>query len=86
MDYENFKDLTGRTTSDKILRDKAFNIAKNKKKMMDINVNLLQWFYKFFDIKTSATRARSETLAIRDKSASTGAIKNGNMSNNKLAE
>ena len=54
--------------------------------MMDINVNLLQWFYKFFDIKTSATRARSETLATRDKSASTGAIKNGNMSNNKLAE
>ena len=52
--------------------------------MMDINVNLLQWFYKFFDIKTSATRARSETLATRDKSASTGAIKNGNMSNNKL--
>ena len=26
-----FKDLTRRTTSDKILRDKAFNIAKNSK-------------------------------------------------------
>ena len=27
----NFKDLKRRTTSDKILRDKAFNIAKNPK-------------------------------------------------------
>ena len=26
-----FKDLTSRTASDKILRDKAFNIAKNPK-------------------------------------------------------
>ena len=26
-----FKDLTRRTTADKILRDKAFNIAKNPK-------------------------------------------------------
>ena len=33
------KDLTRRTASDKILRDKAFNIIQN---MMDINVDLLQ--------------------------------------------
>ena len=31
MAYEGFKDLARRTASDKILRDKAFNIAKNKK-------------------------------------------------------
>ena len=31
MAYEDFKDLTRRTTSDKKLRDKAFNIAKNPK-------------------------------------------------------
>ena len=31
MVYEDFKDLTRRTASDKILRDKAFNIAKNLK-------------------------------------------------------
>ena len=31
MAYGNFKDLTRRTASDKILRDKAFNIAKNPK-------------------------------------------------------
>ena len=31
MAYGEFKDLTRRTVSDKILRDKAFNIAKNPK-------------------------------------------------------
>ena len=31
MAYRDFKDLTRRTASDKILRDKAFNIAKNVK-------------------------------------------------------
>ena len=29
MTYGGFKDLSRRTVSDKILRDKAFNIAKN---------------------------------------------------------
>ena len=29
MAYEDFKDLSRRTASDKVLRDKAFNIAKN---------------------------------------------------------
>ena len=31
MTYEDFKDLTRRTASDKILREKAFNIVKNQK-------------------------------------------------------
>ena len=31
MAYGDFKDLPKRTASDKILRDKAFNIAKNPK-------------------------------------------------------
>ena len=31
MAYEDFKDLAKRTASDKILRDEAFNIAKNPK-------------------------------------------------------
>ena len=31
MSYEDFKDLTRRTASDKILRDKGFNIARNPK-------------------------------------------------------
>ena len=29
--YGDFKDLARRTASDKVLRDKAFNIAKNRK-------------------------------------------------------
>ena len=41
MAYEDFKDLTRRTASDKILRDKAFNIDKNLR-YDDINVDLLQ--------------------------------------------
>ena len=31
MTYGDFKDLAERTTADKILRNKAFNIAKNPK-------------------------------------------------------
>ena len=31
MDYGDFKDLARRTAADKILRDKAFNIAKDPK-------------------------------------------------------
>ena len=31
MAYGDFKDLTRRTASDKILRDKVFNITKNQK-------------------------------------------------------
>ena len=42
MAYGDFKDLTRRTVSDKILRDQAFNIAKIRN-MMEINVDLLQW-------------------------------------------
>ena len=41
--------------------------------------------YKFFDKKTSATRAQSESLDTRNKFAG-GAIKNENMSNKQLAE
>ena len=32
MDYGDFKDLNRRTTSDEVLRDKAFDIAKNPKR------------------------------------------------------
>ena len=68
MAYGDFKDLTRRTVSDKILCDKAFNIAKIRN-MMDIKGVLLQWSIIFL-IKNSTLLARSETLATRDKSAS----------------
>ena len=44
MAYGDFKDLKRRTGSDKILRDKAFNIAKN---IMDIEEDFLLWFIIF---------------------------------------
>ena len=47
MAYEDFKNLTRRTAFDKILHNKAFNIAKIQN-MMDINPDLLQWFIYFF--------------------------------------
>ena len=46
MAYLDFKVLPKRTTSEKILRDKAFNIAKIPK-MKDIKGCLLLWFTNF---------------------------------------
>ena len=50
MAYGDFKDLKGRTTSDKILRDKAFNIAKNPK-YDGYQRGIASMVYKFFDKK-----------------------------------
>ena len=51
MDYGGFKDLARRTASDKFLRDRAFNIAKNPKydgyQRGFINKSLLLWFIHF---------------------------------------
>ena len=46
MAYGNFKDLKRRTFFDKVLRDKAFNIAKILN-MMDIKEGLLLCFINF---------------------------------------
>ena len=43
MAYGDFQDLPRRTASDKILHDKAFNIAKSPN-MKDIKEVLLHWF------------------------------------------
>ena len=48
MVYEDFKDLFRRTTSDKILHDKTFNIAKNPK-YDGYQRGLSSIVYKFFD-------------------------------------
>ena len=50
MVYGDFKDLKRRTASDKILRDKAFNIAKNPK-YDGYQRGLASMVYKFFDKK-----------------------------------
>ena len=44
MAFGDFKDLARRTASDNVLRDEAFNIAKN---LMDIKEDWLLWFINF---------------------------------------
>ena len=50
MAYGDFKDLKRRTASDKILRDKTFNVAKNPK-YDGYQRGLASIVYKFFDKK-----------------------------------
>ena len=51
MAYGDFKDLKRRTASDKVLRDKAFNIGKNPK-YDEYQRGLASMVYKFFDKKS----------------------------------
>ena len=84
MAYRDFKDLGRRTVSNEILRNKAFNIAKNSKYDGYQRV-LASSVYNFFDKKAFdcvATLACSETLATQIKCA----IKIEIMSNKELAE
>ena len=60
MAYGDFKDLARRTASDKVLRDKAFDIAKNAK-YDGYQRGLASIVYKFFDKK--ATGSCVATLA-----------------------
>ena len=50
MAYGDFKDLAKRTPADKVLRDKAFNIAKDPK-YDGYQRGLASMVYKFFDKK-----------------------------------
>ena len=50
MAYGNFKDLAERTDSDKVLKDKAFNVEKNPK-YDGYQRGLASLVYKFFDKK-----------------------------------
>ena len=52
MVYRDFKDLTRRAASDKILCNKAFNIAQNPK-YDGCQRDLASVVYKFFDEKPS---------------------------------
>ena len=54
MAYGDFKDLARRTASDKILRDKAFNIAINPK-YDAYKRGLASMVYKFFDKKSAGS-------------------------------
>ena len=54
MTYGDFKDLKSRTAADSVLRDKAFNIAKNPK-YDGYQRGLASMVYKFFDKKTKGS-------------------------------
>ena len=54
MAYGDFKDLARRTASDKVSRDKAFNIAKNPK-YDGYQRGLASMVYKFFDKKSTGS-------------------------------
>ena len=64
MAYESLKDLTERTASDKVLRDKVFNIGKIRD-MIEINVDLLQWSRNFL-IKTSGSGIKNENISNKE--------------------
>ena len=54
MAYGDFKHLKKRTAADKVLSDKAFNIAKNPK-YDGYQRGLASMIYKFFDKKTKGS-------------------------------
>ena len=53
MAYGDFKDLAKRTATDKVLRDKAFNIAKHSRYGGYLR-GLASMVYKFFDKKSAS--------------------------------
>ena len=59
MAYGDFKDIARRTASDKVLRDKAFNIAKNPK-YDGYQRGLASMIYKFFDKKSKGSGVNIE--------------------------
>ena len=67
MAYGDFKDLAKRTASDKVLRDKAFNIAKNPK-YDGYQRGLASIVYKFFDKKTAARKGIKNEIKHSTKS------------------
>ena len=56
MAYGDFKDIARRTASDKVSRDKAFNIAKNPK-YDGYQRGLASMVYKFFDKRSKGSGA-----------------------------
>ena len=52
MIHGNFRDLSRRAASDNVLRDKAFNIAKNPK-FDEYQRSVSSFFLNFFDRKSS---------------------------------
>ena len=67
MAYGDFKDFSKRATSDKLLCNKSFNIAKNSK-CGSYQKGLASMVYNFFDKKVaSGAVARRNKSAIKSK-------------------
>ena len=62
MAYGDFKDLNRKTTADKVLHDKAFNIAKNPKND-GYQRGLASTVFNFFDKKTSRRIVKNEIIS-----------------------
>ena len=65
MAYRYFKDLTRKKVSDKILRDKAFNITKNLK-YDGYQCGPASMVYKIFDEKTSGSDIKNENISNKE--------------------
>ena len=66
MDFGDFKDLTTRTASDKILRDKPFNIDKNPK-YDGYQRGPASMVYNFFDKKTCGSGIKNEIISNKNQ-------------------
>ena len=77
MGYGDLKDLKRRTFSDKVLTDKAFNIAKNPK-YDGYQRGLASMVYNFFDKKSSGSG--------RPSSSASFVVNNATKPNLQLAE
>ena len=65
MTYGDFEDLNKRTTADKVLRDKAFSIAKNPKHD-GCRHGLAFMVYKFFNKITSGGKIKTENISAEE--------------------
>ena len=68
-DYADFKDLTTRTASDKMLLGKVFNIAKNPK-YDRYQSGLALMFDNFFDKRTSGGAIKIKTCQTKNSNQS----------------
>ena len=80
MTYGDFKDLKRRTASAKILRGKAFNIAKNPK-YDGYQRGLAFMVYKFFDEKSTGSG-----IVHNDNNNNINNINNNNNNNNEIKQ
>ena len=66
MAYEDFKDLPKRAVSDKVLRDKAFNISKNPR-YDEYQRGLASMVYKFFNKKLKGGGVDTQAEPVQKK-------------------